>query len=229
MSIPAGGNPNMFAAKSDVFSDTSNSRSSGLYRRFGKRLMDICAVTAALPIVLPLLLLPILLIARDGHNPFYSQMRIGRGGRTYRMWKLRSMVVDADAKLAQYLDANPEAKAEWERTQKLKNDPRITKIGRILRKTSLDELPQLFNVLKGDMSLIGPRPMMVNQKDLYTGKDYYELRPGITGLWQVSSRNESAFIDRVRYDGLYNKELSLKTDAIVLLKTARVVVKGTGY
>lgn len=202
---------------------------SGFYATFLKRAFDLVAVLFTAPIVV-LILLPFLaLIARDGGNPFYTQMRIGRGGKSYRIWKLRSMVVDADNRLNAYLAADPEAKAEWDETQKLKSDPRITKLGHFIRKTSLDELPQLWNVLLGDMSLVGPRPMMVSQKSLYPGEDYYRLRPGITGAWQVSARNESTFAERSSYDSQYFKNLSLKTDAQILLKTVGVVCKATGY
>jgi len=129
---------------------------------------------------------------------------------------------------AGYLASNPEAKAEWDHHQKLKSDPRITKTGRILRKTSLDELPQLWNVLMGQMSLVGPRPMMVDQDDLYHGKSYYDLLPGITGFWQTSDRHESSFAARVAFDDAYANEMSLKTDLVTLWRTIAVVFRGTG-
>jgi lipopolysaccharide/colanic/teichoic acid biosynthesis glycosyltransferase len=209
--------------------ETGKTSSRGLYERFGKRILDIVFVLMSAPIVILLLLPIIALIARDGGSPFYTQSRLGRGGRVYRMWKLRSMVVDADKKLDAYLSTNPEAKAEWDLTQKLKKDPRITKVGHLIRKTSLDELPQLWNVLVGDMSLVGPRPMMVSQKALYPSQDYYEMRPGITGAWQVSARNESTFEERATYDTQYRNDLTAKTDAVILLKTVGVVLKATGH
>lgn len=216
--------------RSDLsFGDSPSISNMGLYRRFGKRALDLTLTLLTAPIVFVLLLPLIACVATDGKNPFYTQMRIGRGGRHYRMWKLRTMVVDADKKLAAYLEKNPEAAEEWNRSQKLKCDPRITKIGRILRKTSADELPQLWNVLRGDMSLIGPRPMMVDQQKLYPGNDYYDLRPGITGSWQVSSRNESSFADRAGFDATYNADLSLGEDVRILVKTVSVVLKATGY
>jgi lipopolysaccharide/colanic/teichoic acid biosynthesis glycosyltransferase len=144
------------------------------------------------------------------------------------MWKLRSMVADADARLGAYLDANPERRREWDENQKLRDDPRITPVGRIIRKTSIDELPQLWNVLRGDMSLVGPRPMMPDQQAIYPGTAYYALRPGITGFWQTSVRNESSFADRARFDASYLRDLSFATDFGVLLRTVRVVVCGTG-
>jgi len=203
--------------------------SKNLYRRKAKRFVDIAIVIAVAPIALPFVLLMAWLIALDGHNPFYSQQRIGKGGRVFRLWKLRTMVYRADALLDAFLDENHDAKAEWLATQKLKNDPRITLVGRILRKTSMDELPQLWNVLNGSMSIVGPRPMMLTQKSSYLGKGYYKLQPGITGLWQVSDRNEGEFVGRVRYDDLYDRTISLRTDLWVLMRTAVVVVRCTGY
>jgi len=165
---------------------------------------------------------------------FYSglsqaRLGIGKNGRHFRMFKLRTMVADADQILEAYLARNPEARAEWDDTQKLKNDPRITLFGKILRKSSLDELPQLLNVLLGHMSIVGPRPMMVGQDSIYPGRAYYEMRPGITGYWQISERNETSFSQRAQYDTAYFKDLSFGTDVKVILGTLRVVVSGTGY
>ncbi len=198
------------------------------YRDGMKRLLDIALVlVAALPVLILVLVFAVL-IARDGHNPFYRQTRVGRHDRDFRMWKLRSMVPQADRLLQAYLAENPEAKAEWDHSQKLQNDPRITPIGRIIRKTSIDELPQLWNVLIGDMSLVGPRPMMPCQKGIYPGTAYYMMRPGVTGFWQTSERNESSFAERARFDSDYLAKLSFATDLHVLFKTVHVVVKGTG-
>lgn len=199
------------------------------YRAIFKRALDIGLTVAVLPIVVPLMAVMAALIALDGHNPFYSQVRIGRGGKEFRMWKMRTMVHNADALLKAYLEENPVAKMEWDANQKLKNDPRITWVGRILRKSSMDELPQLLNVLNGTMSLVGPRPIMRCQRDEYAGSSYYRMAPGITGLWQVAERNECNFNGRVKYDDSYDKMLSLKTDIWVLAKTVRVVLRGTGY
>lgn len=201
----------------------------GLYRTVLKRIFDVTVVVVFAPIVLPLVALLALLVARDGGRPFYSQLRVGRGGRTYRIWKLRTMVADADARLEAHLASDPAARAEWDSTQKLKHDPRITRFGRLLRKSSLDELPQLWNVLRGDMSLVGPRPMMPCQQDLYPGHAYYRLRPGITGPWQVSERNASSFADRAWFDAGYDRDLSLVTDLRLLAATVRVVLRATGY
>lgn len=200
-----------------------------IYQHFFKRSVDIIFVLFALPIVLPLVLGLAALIACDGSSPLYVQKRVGRNGKLFTMWKLRSMVPNASAQLESYLTSNPAARREWDETQKLKNDPRITALGRTLRKTSLDELPQLFNVLKGDMSLVGPRPMLPVQQELYPGTAYYKLRPGITGLWQVSERNDSSFASRADFDASYSERLSLKTDLGVLFATAGVVLRGTGH
>lgn len=199
------------------------------YRDIGKSVIDITLVLLTLPISLPLIAMVALLVALDGGNPFYTQQRVGRGGRKFRMFKLRTMVPNADVQLKRYLAENPEAKAEWDATQKLKKDPRITWIGRVLRKCSIDELPQLFNVLNRSMSLVGPRPMMVEQEELYKGRGYYALRPGLTGFWQISDRNECDFVDRVRYDDAYNRSVSLRTDITVIYRTVNVVLRGTGY
>ncbi len=201
----------------------------GVYNRIGKRVLDVALVVLSVPLVVPLVLLISLLAMRDGSSPFYLQDRVGRHGRLFRLVKIRSMVPDADVLLAAHLAADPVACAEWESTQKLKSDPRITALGRLIRKTSLDELPQLWNVLVGDMSLVGPRPMMPQQKVLYPGQAYFLLRPGITGPWQVSDRNESTFAARAVFDTRYAEHLSLKTDLNLLLRTLHVVARCTGY
>ena len=201
------------------------------YRCFLKRSLDVLVVLFAAPMVLPVILLVALLIVRDGGPVFFSQARIGRGGRVFRIWKLRSMVVDAEKRLEDYLAREPAAHAEWTETQKLKCDPRITPVGQLIRKSSLDELPQLWNVLKGEMSLVGPRPMLPAQAELYPERDlrhYCELRPGLTGLWQISGRNETSFVSRAAFDRNYAIRLSLATDVAVLIQTVPVVVRGTG-
>ncbi|WP_112308835.1 sugar transferase [Pseudogemmobacter bohemicus] len=200
----------------------------GIYRHVFKRALDLFAILAAVPIVLPVVLGLAILVARDGGSPFYSQMRVGKGGRSFRMWKLRSMVIDADQRLDSWLEANPEARAEWDSTQKLRNDPRITAFGHFLRRSSLDELPQLWNVFIGDMSLVGPRPMMLNQRDLYPGTAYYALRPGVTGYWQTAGRNRTTFEARAEYDAVYEERLSLATDLGIMARTVAVVLRGTG-
>ncbi|MGM0661867.1 MAG: sugar transferase [Pseudomonadota bacterium] len=204
-------------------------RRPALYRGGVKRALDILLVLATLPVTLPVMLVMMALVALDGHSPIYRQKRLGRGGRVFRMVKIRSMVPGAEAQLQQHLDSSPEARREWDETQKLKSDPRITRIGGMLRKCSLDELPQLWNVLVGDMSLVGPRPMMVDQKSLYPGTAYFDLRPGITGLWQISDRNDSSFAARAGFDSRYLSTLSLPGDIAILFRTVMVVLRGTGY
>ncbi|WP_371060691.1 sugar transferase [Rhodosalinus sp. 5P4] len=199
-----------------------------LYRDSLKRFLDMALVLVSAPVVVPVIGALALLVALQGGRPFYSQLRVGRNGRIFRIWKLRTMVRDADARLEAHLVADADAREEWESMQKLKDDPRITPLGRILRKGSLDELPQLLNVLTGSMSLVGPRPMMVEQQALYSGSAYYGLRPGITGPWQISDRNACSFAGRVQYDESYDRDLSLWTDLRILAKTVVVVMRGTG-
>lgn len=216
------------AVDANVSAARSMAPRKGLYRNVFKRVFDVTAIVMAAPVVVPVVAALALLVARDGGKPFYSQMRVGKSGKRFRMWKLRSMVLDADARMEDYLAAHPDARLEWDLTQKLKDDPRITRIGRILRQTSLDELPQLWNVLRGEMSLVGPRPIMLSQQSIYPGVAYYLLRPGCTGFWQTAGRNRTTFEARVEYDNAYEESLSLKTDLKILLGTVGVMVKGTG-
>ncbi len=198
---------------------------SGFYRSYCKRFLDMFLALTIAPVAVPVLLLLALLI---GRSPFYSQTRIGKDGRSFRMWKLRSMVRDADAALEACLARDPKLRREWDLNQKLDQDPRITRIGRLIRKTSVDELPQLWNVLRGDMSIVGPRPMMLDQKDLYPGQAYYRLRPGLTGPWQVSDRNAVSFRARAEFDEDYDRHLSFMGDCGLILKTIKVVLHATG-
>jgi len=200
-----------------------------IYRSVFKRLLDIILVLSVSLPVLVLVAALAVLIACDGGRPFYSQMRVGRGGRLYRLWKLRTMCPDAEAALEAHIADDPDARAEWDSTQKLKSDPRVTWFGHLLRRSSFDELPQLWNVLVGHMSLVGPRPMMPDQQQIYPGRAYFGLRPGITGPWQISARNESTFADRAWFDDGYDKALSFRTDLRILLGTVRVVLRGTGH
>jgi lipopolysaccharide/colanic/teichoic acid biosynthesis glycosyltransferase len=205
-------------------------RAKTIYRDWGKRALDVFFVVAGLPFVLPIVAICALLLWMEGGRPFYTQPRVGRGGRTFHIFKLRTMVQNADALLEMYLDRDPAMRAEWEATQKLKNDPRITRMGRFLRASSIDELPQIFNVLIGDMSLVGPRPMMPQQLPLYgDASAYCAVRPGITGIWQVSARNEDTFASRVGADREYNRHLSFSLDLRLLFRTVGVVMRRTGY
>ncbi|CAN0603846.1 unnamed protein product, partial [Ectocarpus sp. 12 AP-2014] len=194
-----------------------------------KRCIDVALVLLSLPFVLPFLaLVSLAIVLSDGGSPLFKQERIGKDGRRFQIWKFRSMVVDAESQLDRHLNENPAAKAEWENKQKLSYDPRCTAVGRLLRRTSIDELPQIFNVLSGDMSLVGPRPMLPSQQALYPGQAYYKMRPGMTGAWQVTSRSTSDFSDRAAYDDQYNTRLTLVQDLSILARTVGVVLRGTG-
>lgn len=203
-----------------------------LYATHGKRALDICLVVLAAPVVLPVLALLLAAVALSGGRPVYSQMRVGRDGRLFRCWKVRTMIRDADAALQRLLASDPRLAVEWRETQKLSRDPRVTRLGALMRRSSLDELPQLWNVLTGDMSLVGPRPFMPDQQGLYdTGRgsgEYYRVRPGITGLWQVGRRNRSSFAERVVLDADYCRRQSLATDIAILARTVGAVLRATG-
>jgi exopolysaccharide production protein ExoY len=214
-----------------VASDISSDKTTGLYARFGKRLFDILFVIAIAPLLLPVIAVLALMIRRDGGSAFYSQPRIGRNGETFRFYKLRSMVVDGDARLARYLEENPDQREIWTRTQKLENDPRVTPFGNFLRKSSLDELPQFLNVLLGDMSVVGPRPFLPDQEARYRaagGQAYFALRPGVTGLWQVGTRNKSSFEGRVKFDEAYKASFTFGMDLRVIFATFGVMASSTG-
>jgi exopolysaccharide production protein ExoY len=194
-----------------------------------KRLLDICGACLALVLCAPVMLVIFLGLSLFG-KPIFAQQRVGRGGKLFACFKFRTMVVGAEQVLADYLRQNPAAKDEWLRTFKLANDPRITPVGRFLRKSSLDELPQLFNVLRGDMSLVGPRPIVPAEVPRYRSKirDYHRLRPGLTGLWQVSGRNLVSYRRRVALDSVYSRSRTLVMDVFILAKTVGVVFLGRG-
>ncbi len=203
---------------------------TGAYRLVGKRALDVVLVILAVPVALPLIGIAALLLWIEGGSALYRQARLGMDGRVFSILKLRTMVRDADRQLEGYLATDPDLRAEWDILQKLRNDPRITSVGAFLRKTSVDELPQLWNVLRGDMSLVGPRPMLPEQLALYgDAAHYFALRPGITGYWQVSQRNNSAFRARAALDAAYDHDVSLTEDAKVLWRTIGAVVKRTGH
>lgn len=198
------------------------------YRSYGKRILDLMIAIPALIVSAPIILIAALFIMLDGGNPFFRQQRVGFGGKIFNMYKLRSMISDAETVLDSYLETNPAAREEWETKQKLTDDPRITLVGRIIRKTSIDELPQFWNVMTGDMSVVGPRPMMPSQQSLYPGTAYYKLRPGITGPWQVSGRSSSSFAARSKFDYRYLTNFSLYYDLMLLFRTFSAVARGTG-
>jgi len=211
-----------------VYADSRLYRTSRVYE-CAKRSIDIVIVLLLTPICLPVILILATLVRRDGGKALFPQVRVGRGGATFTLWKLRTMAPDAEAVLADYLAQNPEMAREWRETQKLRRDPRVTRLGEFIRKHSLDELPQLWNVLIGDMSLVGPRPMLPEQKELYPGTAYYLMRPGLTGLWQISTRNGGSFASRATYDERYAEIRSVPVDIFVVLMTVGVVIRGTGF
>ncbi|PRX37982.1 Sugar transferase involved in LPS biosynthesis (colanic, teichoic acid) [Meinhardsimonia xiamenensis] len=209
----------------------SGSALHGFYARHGKRLFDILGAAVLLAAFLPLLAILVIVIRCDGGPAFYAQTRVGRGGRRFRCLKLRTMVPGAEGVLADLCARDPRLRLEWERFQKLSDDPRITRLGRFLRKTSIDEIPQLINVLRGDMSLVGARPFTPGQEAAYRragGRSYFLHRPGLTGPWQVSERARGVFASRVAHDEHYLATISLGKDLQLLLCTVGAVLRGTG-
>ena len=179
----------------------------------------------------PLYIAIAIAIKQDSSGPiFYRQTRIGRKGRPFKAWKFRTMVPNADQVLKEYLISHPELRANWVQDRKLKYDPRITRLGRWLRRTSLDELPQLWNVLRGEMSLVGPRPIVHDEVKLYEEKFelYTQVLPGLTGLWQVSGRNNITYQERVNLDAYYVRNWSVWLDIYILIRTVWVVLMGVG-
>lgn len=197
-----------------------------------KRLLDILGSFCGLLVLIPLTIGVWIAnkLSKDNGPIFYTQERIGQNGEIFKMYKYRSMVVGADEKLNKYLEENEEARAEYKKYKKLKNDPRITKIGKILRKTSLDEFPQFINVLKGEMSLVGPRPYMPKEKEEINGFFKYitSCKPGVTGLWQTRGRSNTTFTDRLTMDMEYYYNHTLKMDIKLLYKTVENVIKKEG-
>lgn len=220
---------------SDVISDGIDLRLPGLgyrttYEKYGKRVLDLVLCLLALPPVLLTSAILLALVALDGANPIFAHRRVGRNGASFSCLKFRSMVPDAQQRLDDLLRADPAARAEWNETRKLAHDPRVTRLGRFLRRMSLDELPQLLNVLRGEMSLVGPRPVVAEELVRY-GRDagaYLARRPGLTGLWQTTGRNELSYDKRVRLDCEYGRRLSLRLDLEILAKTVGVVLRRTG-
>lgn len=198
-----------------------------------KRIVDIIGGLIGVITLIPLTIIIYIakkILHEDDGPIFYDQLRIGKNGKIFKMYKYRSMVIGADEILKEYLEKNEEARREYKEYKKLKNDPRITRVGKFLRKTSLDEFPQFINVLKGDMSLVGPRPYLPREKE--DMGEYYtyiiKTKPGITGFWQISGRSDVTFDDRLKMDYDYNKNTSLKNDLKILVKTVLNVMKKEG-
>ena len=198
---------------------------------FIKRLMDISLILLFLPLLLPVFLVLIVLTKITSKGPvFYGHKRIGKNNKEFKCWKFRSMCVDADKILEKILAENPAMKEEWEKERKFQNDPRITKFGKFLRKTSLDELPQLFNILIGQMSFVGPRPVTEPELDKYGEyRDYIlSVTPGLSGMWQTSGRSDTEYEERIALDTYYIQNWSIWLDIWILIKTVWVVLKGSG-
>jgi lipopolysaccharide/colanic/teichoic acid biosynthesis glycosyltransferase len=185
-----------------------------------KRILDVIVAAILLILSLPLAAAIALAIVLEKRGPvFFAHTRIGKGKRRFRLWKFRSMVVDADAMLARHLKAHPDDLAEWREMHKLKDDPRVTRVGRLLRRSRLDELPQLISVLRGEMSMVGPRPVFPL---------YVQVLPGLTGLWQISGHTHTSYRERTELDMKYMRERTIWMDLLILLKTVRVVIFGRG-
>ncbi|MEL6781493.1 MAG: sugar transferase [Pseudomonadota bacterium] len=215
-----------------VVSRTKNApQNAGLWSINGpaKRVLDLALTVPAILFLAPIFVLVAIIVKLDGGPILYRQRRVGRYGTLFTMYKFRSMRVDADAVLERLLLDDPHRAAEWHNFQKLQNDPRITTIGRIIRKSSIDELPQLFNIVRGDMSLVGQRPILPSQRDAYGEHIFaYELaRPGLTGLWQISGRNALSFQRRAELGSLYVEEWTLSRDIDILLRTIPTVLTAT--
>ena len=198
--------------------------------RILKRIFDISMSGLALCLLSPLLFFVYLRVKQDGGPAFYAKQRVTRNNEVFDCWKFRSMHVNAEEPLNDLLESDPELRKEYQETEKLKDDPRVTPFGGFIRKTSIDELPQLWNVFKGDMSLVGPRPVKKSELERYgsSAKYYLETPPGITGLWQISGRNNVEYSTRVNLDAWYVRNWSLWYDITILMKTIRVVLKNDG-
>jgi lipopolysaccharide/colanic/teichoic acid biosynthesis glycosyltransferase len=201
-------------------------RTTGVDYRLVKRLLDILVVCTFMPCLLPLLLIVALVVRISSPGPIlYRQKRIGRFGREFNLWKFRSMYVNSDEILRNHLHLNHEAAREWAQLRKLKMDPRVTRLGKLLRRASLDELPQFLNVLAGSMSLVGPRPIVSAERAQYCDAYFFYVsaKPGLTGLWQVSGRSDLTYHQRVALDEEYIRRWNLGLDLQILWRTAGVV------
>jgi lipopolysaccharide/colanic/teichoic acid biosynthesis glycosyltransferase len=201
-------------------------RTNGLQYRLVKRALDILLVCALLPCLLPLFLIVAVIVKLSSPGPIlYRQQRIGRFGREFGLWKFRSMFVNGDEILREHFKANPEAKREWAESHKLKRDPRITRVGNVIRRASLDELPQFINILAGEMSLVGPRPIVSAEKAKYRDAYFFyaSAKPGLSGLWQVSGRSDLSYGQRVALDEEYVRTWELMLDLKILWRTAGAV------
>lgn len=228
--LPVTGMTSQYFINHNTMLLTHNGASEQRLPQMIKRMADVAVSGIALLLLSPIMLIIALLVRMDGGSAFFGHKRIGRGAKIFPCFKFRSMIMGGDAILKKHLAENPQAAEEWKATQKLQNDPRVTSLGKFLRKTSLDELPQLINVLKGDMSLVGPRPIVNDELEHYNHDIayYYRVRPGVTGLWQVSGRNDVSYAQRVKMDSWYVRNWSLWHDIVILFKTIPAVFKRSG-
>ena len=215
----------------DIFGFSASNRLTRPFNLFIKRCIDLGILFLSSPVILPLVVLIAILVKCTSKGKiFYGHKRIGKNGKEITAWKFRSMVMDADKRLKELLENNPDMKREWDEHQKLEHDPRITSIGKFLRKTSLDELPQLFNILLGEMSFVGPRPVTEPEREKYgdTFKYIFSVTPGLSGMWQISGRSSTGYDDRIFLDTFYIQNWSIWLDIWIILQTFIVVVTGKG-
>lgn len=213
--------------------ETIEMKNKKIVYRFIKRIIDIIGGLVGIVLLIPItiVLYLISIFSKENKGPiFYEQLRVGKNGKYFRIYKFRTMIIGADKILKKYLEENEEARIEFEKNQKLEYDPRITKLGKILRKTSLDEFPQFINVLKGDMSLIGPRPLVEGELDAHNGnhKLYESVKPGITGYWGVNGRSNTTYEERLELEYYYAKNFSFWLDTKIFFKTIISIVKREG-
>ena len=208
----------------------NNNQSITFYQAWGKRVFDVSVASLMLLALAPALLVLMGIVALDGGKPIFAHKRVGRLGKPFGCLKIRSMRHGAEQQLAAILAADPAAAAEWAADHKLTNDPRVTRAGAFLRKSSLDELPQLVNVLRGEMSIVGPRPVTADELNRYGegSASYLALKPGLTGPWQVDGRNEISYEERVALDVAYARGQSFRRDLVIVAKTGLSVLRLTG-
>lgn len=211
-----------------IYKSKINSKIEMILKRTIDITVSIFGILTLIPLTIGIYIANI--VCKDKGPIFYCQNRIGKNGKLFKLYKFRSMVVDADEQLERYLSENEEARKEYDEYKKLKNDPRITKVGKFIRKTSIDEFPQFINVLKGEMTLVGPRPYLEKEKEDMNGYYKYIItcKPGITGLWQTSGRSKCNFAKRIDYDMAYYYKNNLKTDMKILFKTFKKIIMREG-
>ncbi len=218
--------------EAEIGAITANVKQKNIAFRFIKRTFDIIGSIIGIILILPITMLVFILniCTGEGGSIFYTQTRIGKNGKHFKMYKFRTMCKNADKILKTILEENEDLKKEFEETRKLKNDPRVTKTGKILRKTSLDEFPQFINVLKGDMSLVGPRPVIDGEIELFGihKKEILSTKPGVTGYWAVNGRSNTSYEERIKLETYYIKNMSIKLDIKIILKTIVSFIKKDG-